>query len=245
MQRAGMRVIEVDLSDFLSKPVDFAAITRAVVEDVTRKIWLAHPEVPAAVDLAKEEARRLVDEHWRRDAFRRIEADIARQAPRKWLGDGVAPAEPIVVHWPEQSRDAEYRLVAAEQRRQLGLGPSDKVPKHLHLDIQGNAGCMAPASLWVAQLFIDWVHGRRNGRFLVSDLERAVSRKFGVQVHYGSRDIRRVLLSRVLPYWQARGFLELLENGAVQLTGRGPGSARFARGTVCPSAIFSDMDSRC
>ena len=223
MQRGGMRVIEVDLSDFVRKPVDLAEIKRAVVGDVARKIWLAHPGVAAAMALAKEQARRQVEEQWRRDAFRHIEADVAGQAPRKWLGDGVAADEPIVVHRPEQSRDDEYRLVAAEQRRQLGLGPSDKVPKHLHLDIQGNAGCRAPASLWVAQLFIDWIQGRQSGRFLVSDLEHAVSRKFGVQAHYGSRDVRRVLLSRALLYWQACGFLELLEDDALQLTGKAGG----------------------
>lgn len=220
MQRAGMRVIEVDLIDFLGKAVDLTEITRAVVEDVARKSWVAHPGVPAAMAAAQVETKRLAEEQRRRDAFRGIEADIAGQAPRKWLGDGVAPDEPIVVTRPEQPRDAEYVSIEAEQRRRLGLRPSDTLPKHLHLDIQGNEGCLAPARLWVAQLFIDWIHGRQNGRVLLSDLERAVSRKFGVQVRYGARDVRRVLAQRVLPYWEACGFVELLQGEAIQLTGK-------------------------
>ena len=229
MQRAGMRVVEVDLSDFLRKAVDLAEVTRAVVEDVARKTWLAHPGVPAAIAVAQVEAKRLAEEQRRRDAFRRIEADIAGQAPRKWLGDGVPPDEPIVVTRPEQPRDAEYRSIEAEQRRQLGLRPSDKLPKHLHLDIQGNEGCLAPARLWVAQLFIDWVHGRRHGRFLLNDLERAVSRKFGIQARNGARDIQRVLVHRVLPYWEACGFVELLEDEAIQLTGKAHGGVRLPK----------------
>lgn len=221
MQRAGMRVIEVDLSDFLRKSVDLAEITRAVVEDVARKTWLAHPGVPAAMAVAQVEAKRLAEERRRRDAFRRIEADIAGQAPRKWLGDGVPPDEPIVVTGPEQTRDVKYGSIEAAQRRQLGLRPSDKLPKHLHLGIQGNECCLAPARLWVAQLFIDWVHGRQHGRFLLSDLEHAVSRKFGVQARYGARDIQRALAHRVLPYWEACGFVELLEDEAIQTDWQG------------------------
>lgn len=226
MQRAGMRVIEVDLSDFLRKAVDLAEITRAVVEDVARKSWVAHPGVPAAMAAAQGEAKRLAEEERRRDAFRRIEADIASQAPRKWLGDGVPPGEPIVVTPTEQPRDAGYASIETGQRRQLGLRPSEKLPKHLHLDIQGNEGCLAPARLWVAQLFIDWVHGRQNGRFLLSDLERAVSRKFGVQARYGARDVQRVLAHRVLPYWEACGFVKLLDGEVIQLTGKACGGSK-------------------
>ena len=229
MQRAGMRVIEVDLSDFLKKAVDLAEITRVVVEDVARKTWLSHPGVPAAVAVAQGEAKRLADEQRRRDAFRRIEADVAGQAPRKWLGDGVPPDEPVVVTKPEQPRDAEYGSIEAEQRRHLGLRPSDKLPKHLHLDIQGNEGCLAPARLWVAQLFIDWIHGRQNGRILLSDLERAVSRTFGVQARYGARDVRRVLAHRVLPYWEACGFVKLLEDEAIQLIGKASSGSKVLK----------------
>lgn len=74
--------------------------------------------------------------------------------------------------------------------------------------------------MWIAQVFVDWVLERQGGRFLIGDLADSGSRKFGVQEGYGSAEVRNVLARRVLPYWQACGYLELLEGEAFELTGK-------------------------
>lgn len=215
LQDAGLRVVEVDLSRFLRAPVSLENIRRAAVEEAVNKTWIAHPRVPDEVsalllELQRDEERR-AREHFDREQVARA------KSPRRWLSDGVAAEGPLSI--PKREKPTEEQRLA-ELRLQLKLAASDPWPRHLDLDISANGGCLVAPRVWLSQLFLDSVHGRPEGRFLVADFASCVAARFGVQPPYGHRDLTRVLKRRVLPYWAACGFVELLEQDVVVLTGR-------------------------
>lgn len=216
-----MRVVEVDLSSLLHAPVSLDDVRRAVVEEVERKSWVAHPGVPGA-------AAALLAEH-RRDAELQLRAQLSREQEARALAlrpPRTRPEGPVssVVRSVLSQRDSpneERRLF--ELRAKLNLPASAPWPRHLDLTIPANGGCLASPRVWLSQLFLDWVHGRSRGRFLVSDLTNSVATKFGVKSPYGRRDLARALERRVLPYWAACGFVEPQSGGVVVLTGKAAG----------------------
>jgi len=252
LQDAGLRVIEIDLSDFPHTVFNLADIQRAVVSSLTRKTWVAHPGLPAAKAASQMEADRELEAQRLAYAEGHMKTQsrpqplpltgvsIADRPARKWMGDGVPSDPPIVIASTQQSSEGTHTAIEAALRRRLGLGPHEPLPKQLHLDLAGNAGALVPARLWLSQLFIDWIHGRDRGRYLVSELVNSVAQKFGAQPRFGYRDIRRVLLKRVLPYWAACGYLVLIEGDTIELSGK----AGAALGALPVPRVVTDASRR-
>lgn len=213
LQKAGIRVIEIDLRDLLRSNVTLQEIRAAVVNSVERKTWVSHPDAKqAAADLSKA-----WDLKCQVETLAYVQEQAAKQvAPRRWIGDGEPDTRIDIDRLPQKQSDAE---LLTKLRERLGLPDRASLPRHLTLDIPSNGGCLVSNEVWLSQLFADWVHGRSKGRFLASDLVAAISRRFGVKSGYGHRDLDRAIRRRVLPYWAACGFL-VVEGDVLTLTGK-------------------------
>jgi hypothetical protein len=222
MQKAGMRVIEVDMRMLPRQRVSLEEVRSFVVDELTCKRWIAHPrlELSLAIKAARlppppasrDRTRSEPDQEWP-PRYERVPA-------RQWLGDGV---DDKVVITPSR-REATDDLKRLEQiRRKLGLPVDGAWPRYLDLDLPDNGGSLARPRVWLSQLFADWVHGRQQGNFQVSDLVASAATNFGVKPRFGHADLQRSIDRRVLPYWEKCGFVVVGQGGRVTLTGKAAG----------------------
>lgn len=208
MQQAGMRVIEIDLSRFLSSYASLQDIRTAVVDDVVGKTWVAHPQVPVAVASLLEQEQRETErellEHFRQE---QLAQGSAQSKWARWIAEDDARVQ-LTMHSGSAQPLQEQLLAALRLKLKLGSS-SERWPRHLDLNLHADGGCLVPPRIWLSQLYVDWVQGRPGARFFVSDLVGSVSRKFGVRSPYGHQHLNRSLERRVLPYWQACGLIRL------------------------------------
>ncbi len=213
LQQAGMRCIEVDLTQYLKKTPTLEDIRRTVIEDIDCKRWISHPGVP--------HAQQELTAQWERDAAWNALSVSSSETTVDLSSspDGPSNSGATPLSWGSTSRDSrrnvDVRALATQQREQLQLGPNEPWPRHLNLDLRNNGGCLSPTRVWLTQVFLQWVHERQGSRYFVSDLVRFVAGRFGVASGWGSRDLNTAIERRVLPYWVACGFVELGEGGLV------------------------------
>jgi hypothetical protein len=207
MQKAHLRVIEIDLSGLFRPGVTLDDVRRAVVEDPETKSWLAHPGVPEAAAAVRRELERESEQavlgHIRRQ-------QQAATRPRRQEPSVVVPTAPLP---PTDAQRLE------ELREQLGLARHEPWPRYLDLDLQGSGGSLVRPRIWLTTLYLDWVRGHGGARYLVTDFQASVAAKFGVKPRWGHRDLRQALERRVLPYWVACGLVTV--DGDVVVVAKG------------------------
>lgn len=200
MQHAGLRVIEIDLSGLFRPGITLDDVRRAVLDDLDTKTWLAHPAVPEAAAALRRELDR-ESEQANLEYVLRQRQEAARS--RRPAPDS---DEPAIFRPPPPPPPTDAQRLE-QLRTQLGLLPSAPWPRYLDLNLPGNGGTLVRPRIWLSQLYLDWLRGRRGARYLVSDLEASVAKKFGVKLRWGHRDLRQALEQRVLPYWVACGLV--------------------------------------
>ena len=213
LERAGLRVVEVDLSGLLRAGVTLHEVRRATLEDVGNKKWLAHPlarevSVALSVELMREAQEAARIEQRMREA--------AATPQRDWLHDG--EEHPKLVVPPPAPPPTEQEMLA-KLRIELGLATCAPWPRFLDLDLYGNGGSQVIPRIWLSRLYLDWVRGRPGARYFVSDLQRSAEKTFGVKPRWGARDLHRALEQRVLRYWAACGMVRVDGNLVVVTEG--------------------------
>lgn len=227
LQRAGLRVIEVDLRRFLTPPVSLEDVKQAVIEDINFKTWIANPyaELAAAEFKAEGEAKR------RRQAASALRASFeAEQRERLEQAElmerrrlyGYDPATWADAAPAVQMEPTEDEILAVLRVR-LKLSPTESWPRHLDLNLRNNGGSLVPTRIWLSELFLDCIQGRTNARYLLSDLVSWAAKR-GTRPRYGYKDLETALTTRVLPYWAKCEYVRLLDDGRVVIVAQKAGS---------------------
>lgn len=210
-RRAGMRVIEVDLRPLMGGVVNLQAVREQVIEQVTNKKWLTHPEVETeCANLRDEiEAKRLeILERVRRTQKVAQSIVSAPSTHRVSTSVQTGPSVPPASHY---DRNHE------EHRTRLGLKQKSDWPQFLNLNMASNGGSNAPTYIWLGQMYLDWIYDYPGASIRISDLERSAE-KFGCQSPYGSANLKTNIRQRVIPYWVKCGLIRTNAQGKIYVS---------------------------